>query len=77
DEVVHPLDHQHLNHVVPEFAPGGLIPTTENLLILLWRRLAPRVRDARLIRLRLYEDVDLFVDYYGPDESQPVRGWRV
>lgn len=77
DEVVRPLDHQHLNHAVPEFAPGGLIPTTENLLILLWRRIEPRIQEAALIRLRLYEDMDLFVDYYGPDENQPARCWRV
>jgi 6-pyruvoyltetrahydropterin/6-carboxytetrahydropterin synthase len=68
-EVVEPLDHQHLNHAVAEFRPGGLVPTTENILIWIWERLAPRITDARLVRLRLREDTDLFVDYYGPGGS--------
>ena len=67
DEVVAPLDHQHLNHAVPEFAPGGRIPTSENILLLLWDRIAPRLAPARLVRLRLHESPDFFVDYAGPD----------
>lgn len=65
EEVVEPLDHQHLNHVVPEFAPGGLIPTTENILLLAWRRIEPRLGAARLVRLRLHENPDFFVEYEG------------
>jgi 6-pyruvoyltetrahydropterin/6-carboxytetrahydropterin synthase len=65
DEVVRRLDHQHLNHVIEEFAAGGRIPTSENILLLLWDRIAPRITHGRLHRLRLYEDVDLFVDCYG------------
>jgi 6-pyruvoyltetrahydropterin/6-carboxytetrahydropterin synthase len=65
EEVVRPFDHQHLNHVVPEFA-AGMIPTCENILLLVWPRIAARVEaPARLVRLRLYEDDDLFVDYRG------------
>ena len=66
EEVVARLDHQHLNHAVPEFGAGGMIPTTENLVIHLWERIAPRIPEgARLVRLRLREDVDLWVDYEG------------
>ena len=65
EEVLEPLDHQHLNHAVQEFAPGGLIPTTENILLLLWPRIAPRVAPARRVRLRLHENPDFFVDYAG------------
>lgn len=71
EEVVERWDHQHLNHAVPEFGPGGMIPTTENLLLLLWERIAPRVAPARLVRLRLHEDVDLHVDYFGPGPLPP------
>jgi 6-pyruvoyltetrahydropterin/6-carboxytetrahydropterin synthase len=64
-EVVEPLDHQHLNHVVPEFA-AGTIPTCENILLWLWPRIARRLgAGERLHRLRLHEDDDLFIDYYG------------
>jgi 6-pyruvoyltetrahydropterin/6-carboxytetrahydropterin synthase len=66
EEVVEPLDHQHLNHAVPEFAPGGRIPTTENILLLLWPRIAARLGPARLVRLRLHENPDFHVDYTGP-----------
>lgn len=73
EEVVARMDHQHLNHAIPEFGEGRSIPTTENLLLFLWPRLAPRIPPpARLVRLRLREDVDLFVDYYGPT-AEP--GW--
>lgn len=65
EEVVAPLDHQHLNHAVPAFAPGGLIPTTENILLLLWDRIRPRLEPARLMRLRLHENQDFYVDYAG------------
>ena len=68
EEVIEPLDHQHLNHAVSEFAPGGLVPTTENILILLWSRIAPRLATARLVRLRLHENRDFYVDYAGPGE---------
>jgi 6-pyruvoyltetrahydropterin/6-carboxytetrahydropterin synthase len=77
EEVVLPLDHQHLNHAVPEFAPGGRIPTTENILLHLWGRIAPRLARGRLVRLRLYEDVDLFVDFYGPGEPDPLAERRL
>ena len=69
EEVSEPLDHQHLNHVVPEFAPGGLVPTTENLLLLLWKRIAPRLEGVRLERLRLHEDPTFYVDYFGPENE--------
>jgi 6-pyruvoyltetrahydropterin/6-carboxytetrahydropterin synthase len=73
EEVLEPLDHQHLNHAVPEFAPGGLIPTTENILLLLWPRIAARLAPARLLRLRLHENRDFFVDYAGPDAGTSNR----
>jgi 6-pyruvoyltetrahydropterin/6-carboxytetrahydropterin synthase len=64
EEVVSRLDHQNLNFTVSEFEEGRSIPTTENLVIWIWRQIAPKV-PARLIRLRLYEDPTLFVDYFG------------
>lgn len=67
-EVRERFDHQHINHAIPTFAEGGRIPTTENLLVYLWDRLVAGVPGgARLVRLRLREDVDLWADYYGPE----------
>ena len=73
DAIVKPLDHRHINHEVPDFGPGGLVPTTENLAAWAWPRVARRLPDhVRLHRLRLREDETLFVDYYGGDE-EPAR----
>lgn len=65
EEVVDRLDHQHLNHAVPEFREGGRIPTTENILVLLWERIAPRLAPGSLVRLRLHEEESFYVDYSG------------
>jgi 6-pyruvoyltetrahydropterin/6-carboxytetrahydropterin synthase len=65
-DVIEPLDHQHLNHAVPEFAYGRTVPTCENLVAWLWPRIAERLPSTvSLHRLRLHEDPDLSVDYYG------------
>jgi 6-pyruvoyltetrahydropterin/6-carboxytetrahydropterin synthase len=67
-EVMDAMDHRFLNHEVPVFATT--IPTTENLAIEIWRRLAPRIVKGRLHQVRLYETPDLFVDYYGESDGR-------
>ena len=68
ERVRQPLDHQHLNHAVPEFAPGAAIPTSENILALLWPRIGePLGPTTRLVRLRLHEEDGFHVDYFGGD----------
>jgi 6-pyruvoyltetrahydropterin/6-carboxytetrahydropterin synthase len=62
-EVLDAVDHRFLNKEVPEFR--DVIPTTENLAIAIWKRLEPKLKVARLHRVRLYETLDLFVDFYG------------
>lgn len=64
-EVLTPMDHRHLNFEVPPF--DVLVPTSENLAVEIWRRLAPRFAEgpARLRNIRLFETADLFVDYEG------------
>src|SRR3954463_4338929 len=52
-EVISAMDHRHLNKEVPEFAK--LIPTTENLSIVIWKRLEPALKVAKLYRVRVYE----------------------
>jgi 6-pyruvoyltetrahydropterin/6-carboxytetrahydropterin synthase len=66
EEVMDRLDHRHLNHDVPEFTEGKQIPTTENIVLWIWERLAPKVPDgARLVILRLKEEEGLWVEFSG------------
>ncbi len=64
-EVVEPMDHRFLNKEVPPFE--HVVPTTENIVVEVWRRLNSRLTQAgaRLRNVRLYETQDLFVDYGG------------
>ena len=64
-EVVDPMDHRHLNFEVPPF--DTVIPTTENLTLEIWRRLAPHFTEgrARLHTVRVYETDETFVEYAG------------
>ncbi len=62
-EVLDALDHRFLNKEIAEFFT--LIPTTENIAIVCWQRLAPKLAAARLHRVRVYETPDLFADFYG------------
>lgn len=62
-EVMEAMDHRFLNEEVPAFRTA--IPTTENIAIEIWRRLAGKIVAGRLHRVRLFENPELFVDYYG------------
>ena len=62
-EVVTPMDHRHLNKEVPEFAT--LMPTTENIAVVIWKRLEGKIAGAKLHRVRVYEAEDLFADCLG------------
>lgn len=61
--VVTRFDHAELN-ADPAFV--DLVPTTENIAIVVWGLLAPKVGADRLWRIRVAEDPTLYVDYYGP-----------
>ena len=67
-EVLAEFDHRHLNLEVKEFGPGKLIPTTENIAIVAWKRLEPAIKKAagaQLSRVRVYETPDIFAEYRG------------
>jgi len=57
-------DHRSLNDDVGFLR--GVIPTTENLVVAFWRRLAPRLTRGRLHCVRLYETPRNFAEYFGP-----------
>jgi 6-pyruvoyltetrahydropterin/6-carboxytetrahydropterin synthase len=53
EEVLDRYDHRHLNLDAPEFAE--LNPTSENLVRVIWERLAPKIRGPRLHRVTVRE----------------------
>lgn len=63
EELVRHLDHKNLNLDVPFMQ--GTIPTTENLVLACWRVLAPKLAPARLVRLKLWETENHYVEYDG------------
>src|SRR5467141_3807850 len=56
-EVMQRMDHRHLNYEVAELA--GKIPTCENVALVIWELLDPKIKQGRLHRVRLYEAPDL------------------
>jgi len=63
DEVVEPVRGKHLNFEVPEFETK--VPTTENLAAWLSERVIARLpAPTKLVKLRLYENADLWVDVW-------------
>jgi 6-pyruvoyltetrahydropterin/6-carboxytetrahydropterin synthase len=62
-EVISRTDHRNFNIDVDYM--HGTIPTTENIVVAMWRLLEPVVAPAKLVRLRLWETDNNYVDYGG------------
>jgi 6-pyruvoyltetrahydropterin/6-carboxytetrahydropterin synthase len=62
-EVIDQVDHRNLNLDVPWLS--GVNPTTENLVVRFWDRIAPAIAPAQLMTLRLRETENNFVEYSG------------
>lgn len=67
NEVVDKLDHKNLNLDV-DFMQDKLA-SCENLVIEIWKILEPKIANGsrRLYRVLLFETVNNYVEYYGPD----------
>jgi len=63
-EITDHLDHANLNLDV-KFIPKDIQPTTENLVILIWKQLAPHIKDCQLHAIKLYETENIFAEYLG------------
>ncbi len=63
DEVIGDLDHRNLNLDVPWL--DGTLPSTENLVVAIWRRLEPRIPAGRLAKLVLWETPRNMAEYSG------------
>ncbi|MEO7362697.1 MAG: 6-carboxytetrahydropterin synthase [Gemmatimonadaceae bacterium] len=61
--VVDQTDHHHFNHDVAYMA--GINPTSENIIVGMWKVLEPVVRPGKLVRLKLIETENNYVEYEG------------
>lgn len=61
--VIDKVDHRNLNLEVDFLR--DMIPTTENVVVAIWRVLEPAFKPARLTRLVLWETVNNYVEYDG------------
>jgi 6-pyruvoyltetrahydropterin/6-carboxytetrahydropterin synthase len=58
------LDHQHINSAIPEFGPGGKIPSSEALVEWIQTEIQAAAGDSlSLVKLRLEEDEDLAAEW--------------
>jgi 6-pyruvoyltetrahydropterin/6-carboxytetrahydropterin synthase len=64
ETVVDRFDHADLG-ADPAFA--GRVPTLENIALVAWDLLAPKLGPDRLWQIRVWEDPTLYVDYRGPE----------
>lgn len=64
EEVEEAFDHKNLNVEVPEFA--DLIPTAENIAVVIWNKLRAKIDSSLAISVKLYETPRNFVSYAGP-----------
>lgn len=63
EEVEDYLDHKNLNIDIPEFQ--DMIPTAENIVVLIWNRIKARISDEKELEVTLYETPRNFVSYNG------------
>jgi 6-pyruvoyltetrahydropterin/6-carboxytetrahydropterin synthase len=62
-EILDKVDHRHLNFDV-EFL-RGVIPTAENLAMIFWDILAPKISAGKLFSVKVYETPNNFAEYRG------------
>ena len=63
DLIIDKVDHKHLNYDVPELA--GIIPTAENIALVFWQLLDPKIHDGKLYAIKVFESDNNFVEYRG------------
>jgi 6-pyruvoyltetrahydropterin/6-carboxytetrahydropterin synthase len=64
EQVIEDLDHSNLNLDV-SWIPDDTQPTTENLVVLIWRRLEHLLMNCSLHCVKLVETETIYAVYYG------------
>ena len=62
-EILEKVDHRHLNFDVPFLA--DVIPTAENLAMVFWKLLSPKISAGKLFSVKVYETSNNFAEYRG------------
>lgn len=68
-EILDKVDHKHLN-VDVDFLQG-VIPTAENLAIVFWGILEPKIDSGTLHSIKVFESDNNFVEYFGQPVAVP------
>ncbi|AEW85822.1 6-pyruvoyl tetrahydrobiopterin synthase [Flavobacterium columnare NBRC 100251 = ATCC 23463] len=63
EEVEIPFDHKNLNLDVPEFE--NVIPTAENIVVVIWNKIRKRIKKENDLEVTLFETPRNFVTYKG------------
>lgn len=64
------LDHKNLNLDV-DFMQG-VIPTAENIAVMIWRQLENHISEGKLYKIRLFETENNFIEYFGENINIPI-----
>ncbi len=64
-EIEDAFDHKNLNVEVSEFNETGLNPTSENIVVVIYNKLRPRIDAKHHLKVTLYETPRNFVSYSG------------
>jgi len=62
-EILSKVDHKHLNLDV-DFLKG-VIPTAENLAVIFWKIIRPKIKHGKLYCVRVYETPNNYAEYRG------------
>ncbi|NNE28797.1 MAG: 6-carboxytetrahydropterin synthase [Saprospiraceae bacterium] len=62
--IIEEVDHRNLNLDV-DWIPKGTQPTTENLVILFWKRLQGALEGCELHKIRLHETATIYAEFLG------------
>jgi len=63
EHILDKVDHKHLNYDVEELR--GIIPTAENIAVVFWQILAPKITEGKLHSIKVFESDNNFVEYLG------------
>ena len=63
EHAVDKIDHKNVNLDVDFMR--GVIPTSENIIVAIWKQLEPAIRPRTLVRLVLWETANNYVEYTG------------